>query len=43
MHERVFFSIVEVIRDDMLAVAIREEVDGACWYNAHKGGTQPFE
>jgi hypothetical protein len=38
VHEQVFLAIAESIRDDLLAVAIHEEVYRARWDDADQGG-----
>ncbi len=43
MDPGVFLSIVEVLRDDLLAVAVGEEVDGAGGDGADQGRPETFE
>ena len=43
MHVGVFLSIVELIRDDLLAVAIREEVYRARWDDTDQCGHETLK
>ena len=43
MHVTVFVAVIEVFRDDLLPVSVREEVDGSCWDDANEGWAEPFE
>lgn len=43
MNERSFNAIIEVVGDELFAVAVGEEVDRASGYDADKGGTQTLE
>jgi hypothetical protein len=43
VDERRFNTVVEVISDELFAVAVGEEVDGASGYDADESGTQALE
>ena len=43
MHVGVFLSVVELVGDDLFAVAVREEVYGARGDNTDEGGPQALE
>lgn len=43
MHVGVFLSVVELVGDDLFAVAVCEEVYGARWDNADEGGPEALE
>ena len=43
MHVRVFLSVVESVGDDLLAVAVREEVDRARWDDTDESGHETLK
>jgi hypothetical protein len=43
VHVRVFLSVVELVGDDLLAVAVREEVYGARGDDADERGSEALE
>ena len=43
MHVRVFFSVVESVRDDLLAVAVREKVYRARRDDADQSGHETLK
>ena len=43
VHPRVLLTVVEGVGDDLLAVAVREEVDGPCGDDADEGGPEALE
>jgi hypothetical protein len=43
VHIRIFFPVVELVGDDLFAVAVREEVYRACRDDADEGGSEASE
>lgn len=43
MNPRVLLAVIEATRDDLLSVAVGEEVDRACGDDADKGWTKTLE
>jgi hypothetical protein len=43
MDKRIFFTMIEVISNNLLAIAIYKEVDGSSWDSASQSGPKSFE
>lgn len=43
VYPSVLFAVVELVRDDVLAVSVREKVDRPCGYDANESGSETFE
>ena len=43
MHPGSLLTVIELVRDDLFAVAVREEVDGPCGDDADEGGPEALE